>query len=588
MEDSVLGAHGAFMSHLRDRVLRHLAGIYPDVEPAFADRLIAAMDYGGDLHSPDPHENHWTEAEAIVITYANSIVREDETPLHTLAGFLDEHLSGFIPSVHILPFFPFSSDDGFAVINYKQVNESVGDWEDIEAIAGKYRLMSDLVINHCSARSEWFEQFKANEAPGRDYFIDMPKGTDLSEVTRPRTNPLLREVETLAGTKHVWCTFSHDQVDLNFSNPEVLLAMVDIIAFYLARGVRIFRLDAIAFLWKIPGTTCLNLPQTHEIVRLLRTLIEHREPDALIITETNIPNRENLAYFGNANEAHIIYNFALPPLLLHAMVTGSNHYLSNWLMSMPPAQDGTTYLNFIASHDGIGLRPVEGILSEAETSQLLSTMERFGGRISWRNLNDNEVKPYEINISLFSALQGTVDGPDEWQVERFLCAHTIMVALEGIPAFYLHSLVATENDNERLEHSGNNRAINRHVWDADALEAQLGEPGSDGARVLDGFRRLMEIRRGQTAFHPNATQYTLHLGEGLFCFWRQSRRREQSIFCVHNITDATQTFNLGDLNLIETNAWHDLFSGEEYADPRQVVALAPYQCFWLTNRYLAE
>lgn len=575
-------------ARLRDRIDQHLEVIYPGCDATLADELIRAMEYPADISSPDPYENRWNESDAILITYGNSIHQDGEVPLRTLRDFVNSHLNDIVSSIHILPFFPFSSDDGFSVINYLQVNEALGEWEDIEAIAGEYRLMSDLVINHCSSRSEWFEQFKRNEAPGNRYFIEVNPATDLSEVIRPRTNPLLREVETLTGSRYVWCTFSHDQVDLDFSNPEVLLEMVRIIAFYLDRGVQIFRFDAIAFLWKSIGTSCLNLLETHEIVRLLRTLIEHRDPNALIITETNIPNRENLAYFGNANEAHIIYNFALPPLLLHAMVTGNNQYLNNWLMSMPPAQDGTTYLNFIASHDGIGLRPVEGMLSDEETRELIEAMERAGGHVSWRNLNDTEVRPYEINISLFDALAGKAGtlrgGPDEWQIARFLCAHTIMAALEGIPAFYIHSLLATEGDHDKVALSGNNRAINRHVWDQSEIAALLKDPESSNARILAGIRRIMAIRKRQPAFHPNATQYTLHLGEGLFAFWRQSRRREQSIFCVHNITDQDLSFPLGGLNLVETQDWKDLFTGEHYQDFRETVELAPYQCLWLSNQ----
>lgn len=575
--------HGPYAA-LKDRVKRHLDVIYPDVETGYADRLIEAMQYTESLQSPDPYENRWDEKNTLLITYGDSICREDQQPLHTLRDFLQRHFKETVDSVHILPFFPYSSDDGFSVINYKQVNDTLGEWSDIESIANEFHLMSDLVINHCSARSEWFEQFKKGEAPGKDYFVVEDPTTDLSDVIRPRTNHLLKEVETRDGKRHVWCTFSHDQVDLNFANPEVLLEFVEIIAFYLDRGVRIFRLDAIAFVWKQIGTNCLNLPETHEIVRLLRTLIEHRDPNALIITETNIPNRENLAYFGNGNEAHIIYNFALPPLLLHGMLSGNNHYLNNWLMSMPPAQDGTTYLNFIASHDGIGLRPVEGMLDESEIEQITSIMEAFGGRISWRNLNHQEVRPYEINISLFSALKGTFHGEDGYQIDRFVCAHTIMAALEGIPAFYIHSLLATPNDLGRLENTGNNRAINRHIWAADELDESLADGESAHAMVLGKITEMLQIRRQQPAFHPNATQYTLHLGEGLFSFWRQSRRREQSIFCVHNIANISQSICLGDLNLIDTQSWYDLFTGNEYSDIRETIELAPYQSLWLTNR----
>ena len=311
---------------LRERLPNHLQLIYPREDiPKLMEQMIAIMDLDRCCQKHKKYRNNWTQQDILAITYGDSFQREGEKPLQTLHTFFNEQFADALNSIHILPFYPWSSDDGFAVINYKQVNDKLGDWQDIEQIAQEYKLMADLVINHCSSRSAWFEQFKQGKAPGKDYFISVDPATDLSLVVRPRTSPLLKEVETVEGTKHVWCTFSHDQVDLNFANPQVLLEMISIVDFYLSRGVQIFRLDAVAFLWKEIGTTCLNLPQTHEVVRLLRTLIEHKNPHAIIIPETNIPNRENLAYFGNANEAHVIYNFALPPLLLHTMLTGNNY-----------------------------------------------------------------------------------------------------------------------------------------------------------------------------------------------------------------------------------------------------------------------
>ena len=569
---------------LREKVINHLRFVYPQEDcDALAHALLEIMGLERDCKKPRAHRNNWDQTDVLAITYGDTFIKPDEKPLVTLEHFLCEHFSDVINSVHILPFYPWTSDDGFAVINYKQVNDKLGSWEDIERISREFRLMADLVINHCSSRSEWFERFRQGKQPESGYFIEVDPDTDLTAVTRPRTNDLLREVETLDGVKHVWCTFSHDQVDLNFANPQVLIEMVSIIRFYLDRGVRIFRLDAIAFLWKEIGTNCLNLPQTHEIVRLLRTLIEHRKPKAIIITETNIPNRENLAYFGNANEAHVIYNFALPPLLLHGLITGNNYYLNHWLMSMPPAQDGTTYLNFIASHDGIGLRPVEGILSDEEIDEITDAMQQFGGRISWRRLSDQEVRPYEVNISLYDALSGTVQGPDQWQLQRFICAHAIMLGLEGIPAFYIHSLLGTRNDTIKMEQTGNNRAINRHTWDCDALSLELNNPESHHAMVLAELKRLIQVRTQHGAFHPNATQYTLHLGDGIFAFWRQSRKRDQSIFCIHNISDQPVEFRLSDINLVETNSWKDLLTGHNYNDFKHVIDLAPYQFLWISN-----
>jgi len=350
---------GQLDAQLRQRVLSHLSLIYPehDVEK-ICMQLLKKMGLDKVCNKPRWHKNNWSEKDIGVITYANSFNRDDERPLVTLSRFLDTHLKDVISWVHILPFFPFSSDDGFAVIDYTQVNESYGDWGHIGRIAKKFSLMSDLVINHCSAMGHWFEQLKMQKRPGKDYFLEVDPGFDFSNVVRPRTSPVLREVQTLDGIKHIWCTFSHDQPDLDFRNPAVLLEMLKVVRLYLERGVKIFRLDAVAFLWKEEGTSCLNLNQTHEIVRLIRTLVEYHSPGTIIITETNIPNVENISYFGNANEAHLVYNFSLPPLLLNTLVTGNCHALKSWLMTMPPVQKGTTFFNFLASHDGIDLRPL--------------------------------------------------------------------------------------------------------------------------------------------------------------------------------------------------------------------------------------
>jgi sucrose phosphorylase len=346
--------------------------------------------------------------------------------------------------------------------------------------------------------------------------------------------------------------------------------------------VRIFRLDAIAFLWKEIGTNCLNLAQTHEMVRLFRTLIEQAQHDAIIITETNIPNRENLSYFGNADEAHCVYNFSLPPLLVNTLVTGNCTYLKQWMMSMPPARNGTAYFNFVASHDGIGLRPAEGLLSDTEINTLVTTMQDFGGHISWRALDNGDSKPYEINISLFDALQGTVGGTDDLGLQRFVCAHAIMLALEGIPAIYIHSLVGTRNDHQRVENSGHNRAINRHQWQYAQLEKQLADQDSSHHQVYSQLKQLLKIRRRQTAFHPNATQFTLHLGDQIFGFWRQSLNRQQSIFCISNISAQAQSLSLVDINLIDNENWHDLITGQPCTLQLQI-DMQPYQTLWITN-----
>ncbi|WP_045858014.1 alpha-amylase family glycosyl hydrolase [Teredinibacter purpureus] len=565
----------------------HLSLIYEDnASKALAKKLIHIMALDEDCLKPGLHENSWNQSDVFMITYGDSLRNDDEEPLHTLHHFMDERLKGTINGIHILPFFPYSSDDGFSVIDYTQVNDSLGDWSHIEKIGADYNLMSDLVVNHCSSRSRWFDNYKQRKSPGIDYFIEADPETDLSQVVRPRTSPLLREVETLDGKRHVWCTFSHDQVDLNFANTNVLCEMVNIIKLYLDRGVRTFRLDAVAFLWKEIGTESINHPKTHELVRLFRTLIEHHSPNAIIITETNIPNHENLSYFGNANEAHAVYNFSLPPLLLHALLTGNGTHLKKWQMSMPPAQMGTFYLNFIASHDGIGLRPAEGLLSETDIDEMVNALQGFGARVSWRATEGGRSKPYEINVTLFDALEGTINGPDKWQIERFLCAHAIMLSLEGVPAIYIHSLLGTNNYTEGVQLTNHNRTINRYKWNINEISEKLDDGYSHHSTVFTKMKALISVRIKQPAFHPNATQFTLHLGDDIFAFWRQSLKREQSIFCIHNISSNTIAIPLSSINLISLDEWTDLNSGKIFTNLHDDVQLPPYGFVWLTNKPL--
>ncbi|MGD8175558.1 alpha-amylase family glycosyl hydrolase [Marinimicrobium sp. ARAG 43.8] len=564
--------------------LRALLGfLYPQSDPdSLAQQCLEAI--GDRLNKAIvPPEQLWSEQDCLLITYGNSIRTHQQKPLDTLEQFLHDHLQNTFSAVHVLPFFPYSSDDGFAVVDYTKVDAELGEWEDIEALAGDFKLMGDLVINHVSSHSGWFRNYQYGKDPGRDYFVEATPHYDLSMVVRPRTSPLLRAVETSEGIKHVWCTFSHDQIDVDFRNPQVLLEYLKIIGLYLDHGIQWLRLDAVAFLWKEIGTSCIHLPQTHEVVKLIRLLMEYKNAHAILISETNVPNRENLTYFGNSNEAHMIYNFSFPPLVIHALLSGDGQYLKSWLMSMPPSPMGCAYLNFTASHDGIGLRPAEGLLSDDELTQFLSTLQSFGGRISSRTDQAGNSKPYEANISLFDAFKGTYKGTDRWQEARLLCSQSIMLALEGIPAFYIHTLFATPNDLDKLEATQHNRSINRKNWQLSELESLLADPETAQHRVFNELTRLIGLRRAQPAFHPNATQFTLHLQPEVFGFWRQSLRRTQSIFCLNNLSDRPQEVSLTSINLISTENWRDLISGESVKDLYGTLTLAPYQCVWLTN-----
>ena len=572
---------------LREGLQMLLQSVYPDHDQN--DLLAGTVNaFWPDGEAPKrrgraPANTLWNETDSYVITYGNSFVNGEHKPLDLLSDFLETRLKNTITGVHILPFFPYTSDDGFAITDYYAVDSGLGAWEDIGRIAGNFRLMSDLVINHCSSQSTFFNEYLLGHSPYDKFFFEASPDDDLSMVVRPRAHPLLREVETAGGIRNVWCTFSHDQVDFDFSNPEVLFEFLRILRFHISKGVRTVRLDAIAFLWKEIGSTSIHLRQTHEIVRLIRLLADYAQEPVVLLTETNVPNAENLSYFGNRNEAHMVYNFSLPPLLLHALLHGTSKHLNAWQMTMPPAQLGCAYFNFTASHDGIGMRPAEGLLSEDEINRVIETVQKFGGLLSMRKMPDGGTRPYEINIALFDALKGTIDGEDEWNVERFLCSQIIAMGLEGIPAFYIHSLLATGNDHESVEKSGHNRAVNRHRWHYPDLIEQLDDPSSTHARVFAAMTRNLKTRSKQAAFHPNATQFTLQLGEQFFGFWRQSMDRSQSIFAIHNLTSEAVSIPVMSLNLIGGDVWSDLISGEAIHATGGMIEFAPYQCRWISN-----
>lgn len=577
-----------FDATFRARLLTLIGQIYPDHDAGdLAVRIEQTFWPEGTTHRRRgrmPGNRHWSERDALIITYGNSIVDGQHKPLDLLRDFLHRQMSGVVNGVHILPFFPYTSDDGFAVTDYRAVNPALGDWTDIQRIGSEFLLMSDLVLNHVSSQSHWFHEYRQGHAPYDAFFFEASPEDDLSLVVRPRAHPLLRKVETARGTRHVWCTFSHDQIDLDFSNPDVLLEFIAITRLHIDSGVRILRLDAVAFIWKEVGTRSIHMPETHAIVRLLRLLADFATEPIILLTETNVPNQENLSYFGNRNEAHAVYNFTLPPLVLHAMMAGTARNLVRWQGSMPPAQLGCAYLNFTASHDGIGMRPAEGILTADDTARVIETMRDFGGLVSMRALPDGGQSAYELNITWFEAMKGTFEGPDEWQIARFIASQTLMMALEGIPAFYIQSLLASPNDREGVEKSGHNRAINRHRWDYGDLQTLLDDPESPQHIVMQAMKERIDVRRRQRAFHPNATQFTLRLDHRIFGLWRQSLDRDQSIFALHNVSSDTVMVDPYAINLIEGENWVDLLTGAGVEASAGEISFAPYQCRWITNR----
>lgn len=575
---------------IQDRIVEHLTALYGvDTSAATWDRIKVLLESYPDLQEGSSPLATMNKLDALLITYADQFQVPDQSHFSSLADFIQTHLHNEISTIHLLPFFPYSSDDGFSVINYKEIIPEIGSWTDLQELRPHCNIMLDAVINHISRKSMWFQKYLQNLDPYRGYFIEVDPETDLSLVTRPRTRPLLTEVETSTGEKHVWTTFSSDQIDLNYANPDVLLEILDVLLFYIQQGARIIRLDAIAYLWKEIGTSCIHLPQTHQVIKLMRAVLDLAAPDVILITETNVPHQENISYFGQqldlpseknppGDEAQMVYQFPLAPLVLHTFRTGDATILTSWAESLDVPFQSTAFLNFIASHDGIGVRPAEGLLSEEEIQGLVDQTLANGGQVSYKTNRDGSKSVYELNITLYDMINKTKDTPLKVGIQRFMATQAIMLSLAGVPGIYIHSLFGSPNSHEEVEKTGRARSINRKKYLVSDLERDLANPSSRTSRVFASYSHFLSIRKEQSAFNPLAPQQVLDLGSQVFALLRTALDQKEKILCLINIADTEITLSIDPATLNSTN-WVDLLGGGEYQPGK--IRLDPYQVLWL-------
>jgi glycosidase len=569
----------------RERLVDRLIRLYgPERAAPIADRLLALVEAHGQHRVHSGRDTHWTQEDLVLITYGDIVQTPAEPPLRTLRAFLARHLSGRLSMLHILPFFPYSSDDGFAVSDFRSVDPELGDWTDIAALAEDWDLAMDLVLNHCSREHPWLFDLIAGKPPGDGYFIEVDPAENLSRVTRPRATPLLTPVRTHRGVIHLWTTFSADQLDLDYRNPEVLVEMVDTLLDYVQKGARLIRLDAVAYLWKELGTSCIHHPLTHEVVKLIREVLEQIEPRVLIMTETNVPHAENISYFGLGDEAHVVYQFSLPPLLLHAIFSGTTAYLRGWAKELEPAPlpPGCTFLNFTASHDGVGLRPLEGLVPAEEVRVMLDAMRRRGGYISTKRNMDGSASPYELNISYFDAFRPVEDTERRWHIPAFLLSQVVALSFKGIAAVYFHCLTATPNDYTGVERTGMTRSINRRKWDLGELETLIADCQTDTGRVFAAYRRLLGIRRRQHAFHPDGSQRVLDLEDGLLGLERTAPDNSQRILALYNFRPESVRIDLQAL-AEDPRGWNELLGMTGVRLDHLGLYLPPYGACWLSK-----
>lgn len=518
--------------------------------------------------------------DPVLITYGDQVTAADATPLATLDRWVTERLSDALGTVHLLPFFPYSSDDGFSVIDYRRIDPRLGTWSDVNAMGTRLTLMFDAVINHASAKGPWFEAFKAGQEPYSRYFRVVEEGEDLSQVTRPRTTPLTHEVATADGPKRVWTTFSGDQVDLDFAQPELLVEIADVLLGYVAQGARLIRLDAVCFLWKVSGSTCIHLPGTHQIIQIYRLLMDAVAPSVLFITETNVPHEENVSYFGDGHtEAQMVYNFALPPLLLDAVHRQTAERLSEWAADLSVPSADCCFFNITATHDGIGVRGAQGRMTPAEVLGLAEAIRQRGGLVSNRRLPNGSDSPYELNITFFDALLPPGDDPASADaLDRYLTAQAVALSLAGVPAVYIHNLFGSRSDHAALAgvdatQTEFKRLVNRHKFTRAEVDALLADPTGREARIFARYTRLLQLWRREPAFAPTSPQAVLRLHPGVFAL-RRGTEGPGDVICLHNLSGQP-----ADLVLPDSAPRTDIVTGESV--PAGALTLPAWSMLWL-------
>lgn len=425
----------------------------------------------------------------MLITYANSLGEN----LSDLDDILKIYFKDSIGGVHILPFFPSSADRGFAPINYDQVDEQFGTWDDIKNLSKDFYLMYDFMINHISRSSNYYKDFEKNKdnSSFSDFFIRYkdfwPKGeptqkdVDLIYKRKPRAPYVDVEFED-GTTEKIWSTFDSEQIDLNVKSEVAKKFIYDTLVNMVKNNASIIRLDAFAYATKKVGTNCFFVePDTWKLLDFVRKILKPLKVEILPEIHEHYSIQMRLAEKG-----YWVYDFALPMLLLHSLYSGSSKKLINWLKMCPRKQFTT-----LDTHDGIGVVDVRDLLSEEEIETTRECLFSKGANVKkvYNTIEYNNLDIYQINCTYYSALGNNDDA--------FVLARAIQFFAPGIPQVYYVGLLAGGNDIELLEATKEGRNINRHYYTKKEVEMNLKRP------IMKRLLNLMKFRNSYEAFNGN-------------------------------------------------------------------------------------
>lgn len=584
--------------------------------------------------------NALSEDDATLICYANSVAsRNGISPLGALKKFYDNHdLKKAFSSTHLLPFFPWDTDRGFSVKDYYEVAEENGTWDDIEELSKSTELMFDFVANHASIRNPIVQKAilaavlpkdhpKYDEVKKFKDFVfvyteeNKPTDDELSALSRPRAYPaltpfivfekdgeLLADLENkdhvhvkrgeidLIGTGYVWTTFSRGkredgtektrQVDLNFLNPLVLVESLKILMFYAEKKARFIRLDAIGYIWKQIGRPSIHEDQCHLLLEVIKDFLSLVTPEVVTVAEVNEAQEMFFRYLGKGDheQADLVYQFTHFPLAVYGLHTGDASYYKEWLKTIGHVE-GRQFVTILGSHDGLGLKPVRGILPESE-------IERFGDILvdeykampNYAYLPGGKRIVYEACGTPWDLINKS-DLDLDTAIKRYKLVVAMGLTVRGIPGIYINGLLGANNyfPEEGLDE---NRTVNREIFSYNALTETLNDKSSQESRVFEMVKELLAIRRRESAFSLNAKAIIIpeYHNQSIVAAELFSADNMERILCCYNVSSEPQRLTIPKLTSRGTGKWKNLLEPhEERCFDREVIdiELEPYQALWL-------
>ena len=422
-----------------------------------------------------------------LITYPDSL----GGTLKDVSNFVDIYLADAIGGVHVLPFYPSSADRGFAPLTHLEVDPTFGTWDDIKKISKNYDVVADLTVNHLSYESKYFQDYLANgsASPYADMFLEVEKFLERHEAALESLNTIYRPRPTLpfstfklydGTTKQIWTTFTNHQIDLDVESAVTRQIMKKFIDHMVQNGVNLIRLDAVGYTVKRPWTSSFLIPETYDFIRWLQSVTP---PEVELLAEIHHNPAQQLSLL-ESGTVDWVYDFSLPFLALHALLSGTGTNLRHWIEKRPDK-----LITTLDTHDGIGVVDVEGLVTEEEIAETLVWVESNGANQALRasGTNAENLDIYQLNSTYYSAL-----GEDD---DAYIAARAIQFFIPGIPQVYYVGLLAGRNDYELLTKTNHGRDINRHNYNwPEILQAM-------DLKVVQRLLRLMRFRSSHPAFN---------------------------------------------------------------------------------------